>query len=339
LAHYRYYAMVALQCPQPKIRVAGLAILVAVTSSSEEHASSVLSLLPSFTELVYDDWWEVKAQLILLTAQLLNHLSCQQGVGEAEAHALLLVVSRLFDAPGTSKTVLQVGLCALVGGLRHYPMLLPAYVKALLRQPAYFRERLLHGAKADDAPPVLPPRQVKYARSTSSRSYEERCICDSWPAVAIARTLAEQAQASSLEHFEPEHLEVLTACLPELDVDLGEEWLTVFEKVKAYVFVALIDPALHHGAREVIRRFWLCRPQTVALKAIEASKQTLLRTLHMNYRDSGHVRVPEDDLLDLLREMRDAGGAIGAMLQNVVDNFREAHNVEFQRSRLDALFE
>lgn len=341
LAHYRYYALVALQNPQPKIRVAGLAILVTVTASSEEHSSSVLSLLPSFTELVHDSWWEVQAQLVLLMAQLLNHLAAGPGAPEdvAAAEALLMAVGRLFNAPGTSKIVLQVGLCALVTGLRHYPVLLPSYVAVLLRQPAGLRQRLLQGVvKADDGS-VPPPRRLAYVMGTSSRLYEECCVCDLWPSVEVARTLAEQAEQSRLEHFEPEHLEVLTACLPEPDVDLGEEWLTVFEKVKAYVFVALIDPALHLGAREVVRRFWLCRPQTTALKAIEASKKTLLQTLRISYSDTGHTRVQESDLLDLLREMRDAGGAIAAMLQNVVDQFREAHNVEFQRSRLDALFE
>uniref|UniRef100_A0A7S2LSN7 Calponin-homology (CH) domain-containing protein n=1 Tax=Zooxanthella nutricula TaxID=1333877 RepID=A0A7S2LSN7_9DINO len=341
LAHYRYYALVALQNLQPKIRVAGLAILVTVTASSEEHSSSVLQLLPSFTELVHDSWWEVQAQLVLLTSQLLNHLAAGPCTGddEAAAEALLEVVGRLFGAPGTSKIVLQVGLCSLVTSLRHYPALLPGYVAALLRQPAGMRQRLLAPAvKAEDGA-VPPPRRLAYVMGTSSRLYEECCICDFWPAVDLARTLAAQAEASRLEHFEPEHLEVLTACLPEPDVDLGEEWLSVFEKVKAYVFVALIDPALHHGAREVVRRFWLCRPQNTALRAIEASKKTLLQTLRINYSDSVHTRVREADLLELLQEMRDSGGAIAAMLQSVVDQFREAHNVEFQRSRLDALFE
>lgn len=340
--HYLYYALTALQNPQPKIRVAGLSILVSVTSSPEENAShNVLSLLSSFTELVHDSWWEIQAQLLLLVAQLLIHLSGQQASaeGKAAADALLSVVTRLFSAAGTSKIVLQVGLCALVKALRHYPVLLPSYVSVMLGQPAGLRQRLLQQVtKADDGS-VPPPRRLAYVMGTSSRLYEECCICSFWPAVEVARTLAVQAETSRLDNFEPEHLEVLIACLPEPDVDLGEEWLAVFEKVKAYVFVALIDPSLHLGAREVVRRFWLCRPQNTALKAIAASKKTLLQTLRINYSDTGHTRVQEAELLELLREMRDAGGAISAMLQSVVDQFREAHNTEFLRSRLDTLFE
>lgn len=341
--HYMYYALVALQSPQPKIRVAGLAILVCITSASpEENASlNVLSLLPSFRELVNDGWWEVQAQLLQLCAQLLLHLANGHGSAEESeaANSLLTIVAGLFGALGTSKIVLQVGLCALVKTLQHYPILLQAYVSVLLGQPANLRQRLLQGGSKLDEGTVLPPRRLAYVMGTSSRLYEECCIRDFWPSVEIARTLAVQAESTRLDNFEPEHLEVLTACLPAPSVDLGEEWLTVFEKVKAYVFVALVDPSLHLGAREVVRRFWLCRPQVTALKAIEASKKTLLQTLRINYSDTGHARVQECDLLELLREMRDTGGALKAMLQGVVDQFREAHNTEFLRSRLDTLFE
>jgi hypothetical protein len=352
LEHYMYYALVALQSPQPKIRVAGLSILVTITASSNEHSQSVLALLPSFEELVHDAWWEVQAQLVLLTAHLLSHLAeggrqeagkVAEGVptDEEAVERLLLVVGRLLGSPGSSKIVLQVALCALVKILRHYPSILPAYVAVLLRQPPGLRQRLLQGrARADE--PTSPPRRLAYVMGTSSRLYEESCLCDQWPAVDVARTLAEQGESLQLDHFEPEHLQVLAACLPDPDADLNEEWMVVFEKVKAYIFVALVDPALHLGATEVVKRFWLCRPQNTALRAIEASKKTLLQTLRISclrYNDTRRSYVSEEELLEFLREMRDAGGAISQMLQSVVDQFREAHNAEFQRSSLGILFE
>merc|ERR1712048_212691 len=110
-------------------------------------------------------------------------------------------------------------------------------------QPAGLRQRLLQGpAKGDDGT-APPPRRVAYVMGTSSRIYDECCICDEWPALEIARTLGEQSEASQLAHFEPEHLQILTACLPYQDFDIDDDWLAVFDKVKPYVFVALIDPA------------------------------------------------------------------------------------------------
>ena len=175
---------------------------------------------------------------------------------------------------------------------------------------------------------------------TSCRVYEECCISDQWPAAEVARTLAEQCANENLPHFEPEHLEVLTACLPAPGVDIDSDWLAVFEKVKNHIFVAALDPMLHTGAVNVIRRFWLCRPQSLALRALDLSKKTLLQTLCLNYSESANsqVRVEERVLVEFLSEMRDVGGAVAHTLQGVVDQFRELHNAEFQRSTLAKLF-
>jgi hypothetical protein len=302
--------------------------------------------LTSFAPLVHDDWWEVQAQLLLLSSQLLAHTSQKQqdeGVLEQPENSnideLLSIVKQLM-APGSSKNVLQVGLVALAGNLSLYPTLLHPYVAALLHQPAGLRRRLLGPAGPDPtSEEAALARRLAYVMGTSSRLYEEHCICNSWSPIDIARTISELGDAAQLAHFDPEHLEVFTACLPDDAVDLHDGWLEVFEKVKPFIFVALVDPALHRGASEVVRRFWLCRPQTQALRAIETSKRMLLQTLRVLYTDSDKTRVHEDAVLDFLREMRDHGGAIQDALQAVVDQFRESHNAEFLRSNLDQLFE
>lgn len=351
LQHYMYYALLALQSPQPKIRVAGLSILVTITSSSAEHPQIVLKDIPSFLNLVHDSWWEVQAQLLLLTSQLLNYIAIANGGDvasitdeETNSHIkkLIEIVGRIFGVPGTSKIVLQVGLSSLVGSLSLFPSLLPAYTSVLLKQPYHMRQRLLEpSAKAEDGEPTSP-RRVAYV-VTSPRLYEEVCICDHWPSLAIARTLADNvlgsSQSEQLANFEPEHLEVLTACLPATDIDLDENWLEVFEKIKIYIFTALVDPALHRGAADVLRRFWLGRPQNLALRALKGSERALMTSLKILYCETERERVDEQEMLGFLREMRDAGGEITKMLQTVVDQFREVNNESFQRSGLETLFE
>lgn len=332
LGHYMEHAGAALHNPQPKIRVAALSVLVTVACSRSEHALRVLQLLPSFADLVHDTWWEVQAQLLLLAAQLLHQAANDEEVSSKQVDVMMNVVGQLFRETNPSKIVQQVGLCSLVRILTSYPTLLPSYVTVLLQQPAGLRQRLL----ANDA---SVPRRLAYVMGTSSRLYDECCIPEHWPAIEVAKALAEQVEASQLAHFELEHLEVFIACLPDPEVDLNDDWLAVFEKVKAYVFVALVDPALHHGAREVVRHFWLSGPQSAALRAVESSKKTLLQTLRINYSETGHARVHENLLLDFLREMRSAGGAIEEMVRSVVEQFRDVHHHEFQRSSLSALLE
>jgi hypothetical protein len=71
---YIYYALLAMQSVQPRIRVSGLCVLSTITTSSPQF-ESVLALTPNFGGLVTDDWWEVQAQLLLLSAQLLQRVA------------------------------------------------------------------------------------------------------------------------------------------------------------------------------------------------------------------------------------------------------------------------
>jgi len=340
LRHYQYYALVALQSPQPSVRVAGLSMLTEVSKEFGNFAHNVLHEADSFCNLVRDDWWEVQGHLMLLVGCLLEHVARVRTEGAAEAdlqvlpdseQRLLSVALELMSLKGRSKAVIQIGLCSLAKVLRPYPQLLPAYVTALLQQPQQFRQRLF-------AP--QGSTRKRYSIGTASRVYEECCISEHWPSVDIARTMADEAAAQNLPHLETEHFEVLTCCLPEPHVDLDETWLMVFEKIKNYIFVAFLDPVLHDSAVEVVRRYWLCRPQQAAQRALDASKKTLLQILRLHYSEAptGEARIKEKALVDFLREMKEAGGAVASMLQSVVDQFREVHNVEFQRSTLAKLF-
>merc|ERR1719443_2624715 len=87
-----YYALVALHSPRPRIRVSGLAILATVTESSEAYSLNVLAHLQSFSELVHDSWWEVQAQLLVVTAHMLKHTAAAQraAAGEGEDGGLIV---------------------------------------------------------------------------------------------------------------------------------------------------------------------------------------------------------------------------------------------------------
>lgn len=376
LFYYRYYGVVALSSPQPRIRVAGLSILCAIVSASPEHFDSVSTLLVNFGDLVNDDWWEVQAQLLVLCSQLLSRITersaaaapppmgeslegqepldgeggldgeIQQATPAAPVETsedddltenLLHIISRIFSRPGTSKNVVQVGLCCLVSQLETYPSLLPSYVAAFLGQPTGLRARLLTKGSKEEG------NRIAYVMGTSSRLYEEVCITDRWPAMTVAKAFADlvqtQNEVQQLDHFEPEHMEALAATMPEMGEYLENDWLDIFQKVKNYLFLSLVDPYLHTSAADIIRRFWMTPNEHVSGGAVEDSKKTLLQTLRILYSGLDRSTVPEEDMLAFLSEMKQAGGALEKALETVVDQFREQHNSEFQRSRLESLFD
>jgi hypothetical protein len=222
--------------------------------------------------------------------------------------------------------------------LESYPSLLPSYVTAFLGQPTGLRTRLLQ-----KTPEKQGPNRIAYVMGTSSRLYDEVSITDRWPALAVAKAFADlvgaQKEGSQLDHFEPEHMETLASCMPECGEPLTNDWLDIFQMVKNYLFLALLDPDLHPSATDLIRRFWMTPSEHVSGGAVEDSKKTLLQTLRILYSGLDRSTVAEEDVLAFLSEMKQAGGALEKALEAVVDQFREQHNAEFQRSRLESLFE
>jgi len=363
---YVYYALLAMQNVQPRIRVAGLCVLSTITTSSAQF-ESVLALVSNFGGLVTDDWWEVQSQLLLLSAQLLQRVASSPDLHEVASattgdddggsrtdapaikekrynentEALLAVVSRVFSIHN-SKNVLQVGLSALAAVIGEFPVLLPLYVSVLLTQPAAFRQRLLKPSREQDlfgAEQVHPgTSRFNYVMGTSSRLYEECCIAEVWPHVEVAKTFAAQVEASPLDHFELEHFEVLNAALPPNLAELyANEWLGVFSRVKAYVLVALIDPDLHVHAAFALRKFWLGDCERISTESLEASRKTLLQVLKLFYSQGGGTKVNEQDLLEFLQEMTSQGGAVAIEIKGVVESFKEVHSDLYASSGLNAI--
>jgi hypothetical protein len=382
---YIYYALVAIQSPQPKIRVAGISILSTIVTCSSQH-NSVVALIPNFADLANDDWWEVQAQLLLLSAQLLSKVMAAEGrdlSGEGDsattdhhqdtpvhgreammtgdetpggtevvAAQLQEIISRLFVVDN-SKNVLQVGLSALVTLLESRTDLHPIFVTVLLSQPALLRQRLLrlHDQESDEEGGGVGAKLV-YVQGSSSRQYEEKCISALWPHLDIAKTFVKQqlSQESPLGAWEMPHMEVFLAALPrrraggdsnesepDFHPDEAEEWLEIFEQVKQYIFLALVDPYMHSLSTRIISTFWCCDVDDIARRSVEASNSILLKALKLLYSGMDCAKVEESKMVDFLKDMRDRGGDVEFQITNVLESFKESYLAEFQASALDTV--
>jgi len=360
---YVYYALVAMQHPQPKVRVAGISILSTITMCSSQY-QSIVALIPSFAALAGDEWWEVQAQLLLLATQLISKLFLagrqelplgdevsDRGHGKIDqaAEELLLsneeavesclgIINRLFVV-SSSKNVLQVGLSALVHLLPEYPNLLFIYVTVLLEQPPSLRQRLLRPRGEIVADGTCIAARRAYVMGNSSRMYEEKSVGSLWPHLEVAKTLARQLEALGLDRLELAHLEVLLASLPEqFLLEDAAEWLSIFEKVKEYLFGALVDPELHIYSTQVIKRFWLCPGESVATASVQASQKNLMQALRFLYSGAeDRVRVDEAAMLKFLRDWHDSSTLASVEVQSVLEAFQEAYPNEYQISRLDTI--
>uniref|UniRef100_A0A7S2NP71 Uncharacterized protein n=1 Tax=Zooxanthella nutricula TaxID=1333877 RepID=A0A7S2NP71_9DINO len=356
---YVYYALMAMQRPQPRTRVAGISILHTITTCSSQH-HSIVALVPNFAALANDEWWEVQAQLLLLSASLLSKLTLSdmdwQDGGSADdasgsagskvadgadplalevaQESLLAVISHLFVVSG-SKNVLQVGLSALVHLLPEFPNLLPMYVTVLLEQSPNYRQRLL---RPTDAEGDYNLGRKTYVWGNASRMYEEKCVSHLWPHLDVAKTLAMQLDTSPLDCLQTQHMEVLTATLPDIFKEPEvEEWLSVFDKMKRYIFDALIDPELHQHSAQFIKRFWTSESEALATASVERSKKVLLQALKDLYSHTGRAKVNEAEMVAFLQDMKAFGGELAVEVVSVVESFRDTLPNEFANSSLGIL--
>eukprot|EP00811_Abedinium_folium_P018055 NODE_2697_length_2164_cov_4.188513.p1 GENE.NODE_2697_length_2164_cov_4.188513~~NODE_2697_length_2164_cov_4.188513.p1 ORF type:complete len:640 (-),score=205.91 NODE_2697_length_2164_cov_4.188513:245-1969(-) len=367
---YIYYAMIAIQSPQPKARVAGISILSTIASSTRQH-DCILALVPAMTTLANDDWWEVQAQLLLLVANILSKLTAvdhqeaedaddaanteapassrtgsviskeQQVLAkqarDEQSDQLLGIIGRLFVV-SNSKNVLQVGLSALVHQLNDYPTLLPMFVTVLLEQPVNLRQRLLQTPGTQTSTGDRLGR-LTYVMGNASRMYEEQCISEHWPRLDVAKTFVMQLEASPLKHLELEHVEVFLASLPEQfeAQEEADEWLQIFEKLKQYIIVALMDPHLHRHSTEIVRRFWLAPVRQIAEGSVAASMRAVPEMLALLYGTVERAKISEDSMLDFLRDIISRGGVVGFEVKSIIESFRDTYQREYAASQLHTL--
>merc|ERR1719247_1071161 len=172
------------------------------------------------------------------------------------------------------------------------------FMAVLLEQPPPLRRRLLRSI--DDEQPHVGKRT--YVWGSSTREYEEKLICALWPHLDMAKTFVKQHETSPLDHWEVAHMEVFLATLPEIFEEMeGEEWLALFEKIKQYIFVALVDPDLHLLSTRIIKKFWLCSLEQVATKSVEGSTNILLQALRLLYSDMSAPRLTRASCLTFSR--------------------------------------
>jgi len=368
---YIYYALMAIRSPQPKIRVAGLSILSTIALCSSQH-KSVVALIPSFVEMADDDWWEIQAQLLLLASHLLGKITATErldGASDADGDPsadkidsplsgqpmpmvgedgpppgstdevtaqLEEIIGHLFVV-SNSKNVLQVGLSALVQLLHDFTNLQPMFMAVLLEQPPQLRQRLLKAVDDTEPEPSAGGHvgKLTYVWGSSTREYEEKCISALWPHLDMAKTFVKQHETSSLDHWEVAHMEVFLATLPDtFDEVEGDEWLALFEKIKQYIFVALVDPEHHLLSTKIIKKFWLCSLEQVATKSIEGSTNILLQALRLLYSEMECAKVDESLMLEFLRELWNMGGTVQFEITSVIETFQETQPAEYQASKL-----
>ncbi|RLN26698.1 hypothetical protein BBJ28_00012024 [Nothophytophthora sp. Chile5] len=268
---YHYYCCIGLETPCEKLRAACLSMLIPFLSYDLDL---VLDLLPRLTQLSSRHaWWEVKAQLLIVSSAFLrlapSHQSQQQEEEEEETEAegdsggpqetgrdfteqielCLAIIEREFH-PEASLNLRRVGLSYLAKNLGNYQELVPLYVDVLLSIPAAVRHGTLSSPETQrDEDPAFEEEEDNETidcstkvgmaiqlpvRGASGAKYELLPLAANWDSIAIAKQIFyEQKSHSSAD---PEMLVVLLACFEQL-LSAGQRpnLRALFDQLKGYV--------------------------------------------------------------------------------------------------------
>ncbi|CAD7928382.1 unnamed protein product [Amoebophrya sp. A25] len=341
---YVYYAQLAVVDPSPRVRTFGLSILSQIVAAREDgdfnktaefqtvgkdiSLEGVFGLVYPIKSLVHDTWWEVQAQMLLLSSRLLLHLTSanKEGNRRPEAEKLLLEFIQKLFIPTNSRNVLQVGLANVIF-LFAVPELKEAllhnYLRILVTQPAPLRKRLLEEQELSTNRLGMVVHRLSYVLGPASRMYDEVCLWQVWSGFDIMCALADEVESSQLDHFERGHLEVLHACVRDGDLTIAQEnWSSLFDRLAMYIFVSVIDPEHSDAAQQVVHKFWRSG------LGLENNVGTFVQGMRVLFSEQiERAKIDYAAFIDFLVEVK---GYAGSFVAETLQSFEKSFPDEFQ---------
>ncbi len=244
---YVYYCIIGLGMPSPNLRAGCLTMIsVIVTVDVNLVVEPNGEILAHLKSLVSDTWWEIHAQLLVVSAAVLSELP----VGSSLAVPIYEIVEECLT-PASSVNIKNLGLSYLAKTVSTHPRLADCLSRVLMSMNADTQRLILEPQEAPISLPIVGSSGAKYYLAH---------LPSEWNGVVIAQALAGEIKAAVLENLEVEHLNVLLACMsPSLanvsafTDDNQENWYSVFSDLQNYIYVALCDPTCTDLSANILR--------------------------------------------------------------------------------------
>ncbi|EFC46503.1 hypothetical protein NAEGRDRAFT_65518 [Naegleria gruberi] len=281
---YMNHAISGLSNPSPKVRASSLSIVHTLlsydditfdnkneTKSKRDNSESEVNFSnqpllyimenlwsQSIEPLENDNWWEVTAQLIVLTSKCLTQVKKLYMVDNIQEHEDILIafLERLL-ARELSSTLKSIILSYVSSHLKTYSdRLTSVYLDILFSITEEERVALLE----------QPSNHVELLQVGNSQyKFPIMSIPFEWDSLTVAKVVSDQVV--NLDHLEVEHYDVLNACISIAQLDQPEddktfkdscpsEWLEIYDRLQNHFFVGLVDEELCEMAAQLIVKFF-----------------------------------------------------------------------------------
>ena len=243
---YTYYCSIAVGMPSPSLRAAALSVLCLIAPYCPDEISNLFARFQSMAD--EDTWWEVQAQLVVLASILLGMFP----VTDERHEAPMKVLTKLF----TTKTYIGVqkaGLSHLASVLKTHPSVLKVFVDVLLTVPEEDRLLLLSppvtNEMMDDEQAVGEAEMGKVGDLRLSSSHGNGgsgiplySLPLLWDGAGVAQQICNRILENQADNLEVEDAQVLASAVSTANLDdNANAWVSIFEKMRDYLYVALCD--------------------------------------------------------------------------------------------------
>lgn len=388
---YLYYSMIAFESANPITRTNGLKIIAEITAI---NYNPILSFREKFEKMKKDYWWEVKAQLIVISSNLLQclmHEDPEQMVNENKSllesqmeeskdnngnppekleeneedeedeeednqpktsenkeekemikrqemiqklkenkekneQFLLDLINEIFH-PKNSHDILHIGLIYLAPILNHYPLLCDRYIEIIIEVSEEIREIALQNPSN--------PNDIEegyVVKGCKSFKYRLNGVSLVWNSVGIVQSLDKFVKEKKLEHFEKEHLQILSGCFVNTLLEKDSEiWINIYENLKNNIFLSLCDRDLCSLAAHILKKIFTF--EKIQNQVLKNSRKIFLKILMLIY----HPDIEEscrENLLNLFGFLNSESEIFKEYLYEIIKEFSEKNKFAFLKSNL-----
>ncbi len=223
----------------------------------------------------------------------------------------------------------KIGLIYTAKLLRYYKEFSKHYLQILLKVPEKVRANVL------DVKPMPGTEEEVYVLGVYTQKYRTFGAPLEWQSLYVASELESFIRSNDLKFLEQVHIQVFESCLvQEFAPHEIEEWLTIFQNLKRYFFIALCDRELCFASIQILKKFF-CHAKMQAF-VLENTKEVFVKTLTLLYnpdRDQ-ECRERNKDFLEFLHDFDENNVALRDFVYTIIKSFASVSRKAYEESNL-----
>ena len=202
-------------------------------------------------------------------------------------------------------------------------------MEILLSVPEVIRNAVL------DVKPLQGSEIEIYVYGCNSEKYQTFGAPLEWDSLFIAKELEKYIKLHNLEALEWDHINIFEACLvKEFKEEEIDKWITIFQELKSYFFIAMCDSDLSLLSIEILKKFFM--NEKMQSRIMEICKEVIVKTLSLLYQPDCDQECKDNcrEFIEFLHDNNSSNQNLKNFVYNVIKKFADQSKNLFLKSNL-----